>query len=111
MTGPLLDMTEIGAILFLIALLTTLLFRRIAAATGLIAAVLCLPLFLYFIAPGPYRWLFGGEYSVPMSADFVWDTWAVTGILVVAIAAYFSSRASFSCDARKQKPVSAVYTV
>ena len=54
LTGPLLDMEETGSLLFVLALLLTFFYRRIAAATTLIACLLCLPLYLYFTAPGPY---------------------------------------------------------
>ena len=92
-TGPILDMEDLGAILFLLALLMAFFSKKISAAAALIAAALCFPLFFYFIAPGPFRWLFKGEYSVPLSANFVWDTWTIIGVLAVAVATYFSIRA------------------
>src|SRR4051812_12333797 len=66
-TGPLLDMNDVGSLLFVLALLLTFFFRRMAATVTLIASLLCLPLFLYFTAPGPFRRLFGkAEWSVPL---------------------------------------------
>ncbi len=88
LTGPLLDMEDAGSLLFVLALLLTFFYRRIAAATTLIACSLCLPLYLYFTAPGPFRWVFRGEYSVPLQANFVWNKWAITGMVALAIAAY-----------------------
>lgn len=104
LTVPMLDMHDVGAILFLLALLLVFFSKRISAVTGLIAAVLCFPLFFYFAAPGPFRWLFRGKYSVPLSANFAWDTWTVAGIAVVVAAAYLSIRAlSLSQPAPDQK--------
>ena len=53
LTGPLLDMKDVGTLLFVLALLLTFVYRRIAAATTLVASLLCLPLYLYFTTPGP----------------------------------------------------------
>jgi amino acid transporter len=90
LTRSLLDMKDVGALLFFPALALTFFYRRIAAAVSIIACLLCLPLYLYFTTPGPFRWLFRGEYSVPLRASFVWNTWIIVGILVLAIATYFS---------------------
>jgi hypothetical protein len=71
-TGPLLHMNDVGTLLFVAGLVLTFFYRRIAAAVVLAAALLCLPLYLYFTAPVPFRWVFRGEYSVPAPASFVW---------------------------------------
>jgi hypothetical protein len=85
-------MEETGSLLFVLALLLTFFYRRIAAATTLVACLLCLPLYLYFTAPGPFRWVFRGEYSVPLQVSFVSNKWAITGIVALAIAAYVGVR-------------------
>jgi hypothetical protein len=93
LTGSLLDMKDVGSLLFLLALLLTSFSRRIAAAIVLIACLMCLPLYLYFTAPGPFRRLFGrSEWSVPLRARFVWDYWTITGIVVLAITGYVGLR-------------------
>jgi hypothetical protein len=51
------------------------------------ASLLCLPLYLYFATPGPFRWVFRGEYSIPLQAKFFWGKWNVTGIVALVIAA------------------------
>jgi hypothetical protein len=51
LTGPLLSMIDIGTVLFVLALIVTFMFPRIAGAIGLASSLLCLPLYLYFIAP------------------------------------------------------------
>jgi hypothetical protein len=86
-TGPLLTTADIGSALFIPAIVLTFFYRRIAVGIALMAALLCLPLYLYFTAPGPFRWIFKGEYSVPLRANFVWNNWAIAGIasLIVAI--------------------------
>lgn len=86
LTGPILDSLDIGSLLFALALILTFVRPRIAAALAIVASLLCLPLYLYFTAPGPFRRVFGGEYSVPLQANFVWDRSAILGILAVAVA-------------------------
>jgi hypothetical protein len=86
LTGPILDSLEIGSLLFVLALVFTFVRPRIAAVLAILASLLCLPLYLYFIAPGPFRRVFRGEYSVPLQANFVWDRSAILGVLTVAVA-------------------------
>jgi hypothetical protein len=106
LTGPLLNMKDIGTVLFLLALMLVFRFRRVAAVFGLLATVLCLPLLFYFVAPGPFRWLFKGEYTAPLTTNFVWDGWTMVGIAVVLMAAYLSIRAfSLADDARTRNSV------
>jgi hypothetical protein len=86
LTGRLLNLNDVGTLLFIPALLVTFFYRRIAAATSLTASLLCMPLYLYFIAPGPFRWVFRGEYKVLLQANFVWDGWTVLEMLPLAVA-------------------------
>jgi hypothetical protein len=103
LTGPLLDMEDGGTLLFVVALLLTFFYRRIAAATALIACFFCLPLYLYFTAPGPFRWVFRGEYSVSPQANFVWNKWAIIGIVALAIAAYVGIRSLLFAGASQSR--------
>jgi hypothetical protein len=73
LTGRLLHASEAGTLLFVVAFVLTFPFRRVAAGIALAAALVCLPLYLYIVAPGPLRRIAGGEYSVPLQASFVWD--------------------------------------
>jgi hypothetical protein len=94
-------MEDGGTLLFVVALLLTFFYRRIAAATTLIACFLCLPLYLYFTAPGPFRWVFRGEYSVSPQANFVWNKWNIAGIVALTIAACLGIRGLlFAADPR-----------
>jgi hypothetical protein len=93
LTGLLLDMKDVGALLFALALLLTFLYRRIAASIALTACLLSLPLYLYFTNPGPFQRIFSGErWSVPLQATFVWDSWTIAGIVMLAITAYVGIR-------------------
>jgi hypothetical protein len=94
-TGPLFSMFELGSVVFVLALLLTFVYPKIAAAIALAACLVSLPLYLFFIAPGPFRSVFKGEYTVPLQASLVWDTWAIAGVLALAVVAYVSMR-SFS---------------
>jgi hypothetical protein len=85
-TGPLFVMAESGSFLFMSAIILTFFHPRIAALIALMASLLCLPLYLYFAAPGPFRWIFKGEYSVPLRTNFVWNNWAIAGMISLLIA-------------------------
>jgi hypothetical protein len=91
-TGSLLTFYESSTYVFLLALLLTFVYQRIAAAVALIASFFCLPLYLYVTVPGFFRRVFGGEYSTPLQANFVWNRWAIIGILSVAVAVYVCLR-------------------
>ncbi len=92
LTGPLFHMADLGSLLFLLAMLLTFFLRRIAAAIALAATLLCIPLYLYTLMPGPYRWAFKGEYSVPLNGPFHWDNWAMVGIISLLFAVILSLR-------------------
>ena len=57
--------------------------RRIAGAVTVLASALCLPLYLYVLAPGPFRWIFRGEYKTLLQANFVWEKWSMIGVLAL----------------------------
>jgi hypothetical protein len=90
LTGKLFTMADLGTLLFLAALLLTIFFPRVAAVVTLAATLLCLPFYLYILMPGPYRQIFKGEYSVPLQGPFVWNNWAVVGVLSLEMATFLS---------------------
>ena len=92
LTGKILTMADVGALLFLSALVFTIFLPRLGAFLALAAILLCLPFYLYIVMPGPYRQIFKGEYSVPLQRAFVWNSWAMAGIITLAFAAVFSIR-------------------
>jgi hypothetical protein len=96
-------MKDAGSILFVVALLLSFFYRRIAAAIMLLACLLCLPLYLYFLAPGPFRGAFRGDYSVPLQASFVWNNWNVAGIAAMTIASAIGVRALLFAPTSNQK--------
>jgi hypothetical protein len=85
-------------------MILTFFYRRLAAVIALTASVLCLPLYLYFPALGPFRRVFKGEYSVPMHTNFVWDNWAIAGITGLVVAIFVCLR-SFSAVDPKIDPI------
>jgi hypothetical protein len=89
-TGTLFAMAESGSSLFILAMILTFFYQRIAALIALTASVLCLPFYLYFMAPGPFRRVFKGEYSVPMQTNFAWDNWAIAGSLALSLRYLFA---------------------
>ena len=94
LTGPLLAMAYHSMILFVIALVLTFFFPRIAAGLGIVSALLCVPLYCFFIAPVPFAQVFarGHEFSVQPERGFHWHAWPVTALLSLAMALYFSIR-------------------
>ena len=96
LTGRLLNASEVGTFLFVLAFALTFPFRRIAAGAMLTAALACLPLYLYIVAPGPFRRIVGGEYSVPLQSSFVWDPQGILAICLLIVAMAVSIRALVS---------------
>jgi hypothetical protein len=91
-SGPVLDLSEIGILLFVVALPMPFVFRRISGAVTLLASLLCLPLYLYFTIPGLFHWLFRGEYTIALQAGVVLGNWSIIGILALASAASLGVR-------------------
>jgi hypothetical protein len=105
LTGPLLSMSDVGIVLFLPALIVTFVSPRVAAAIGLASSLLCLPLYLYFIAPVPFNQIFGfgHEFKVQPSGGLHWDRWAIVGVLTLAATVYVCL-SNFAAHNRGQIP-------
>ena len=99
-TGPLLHMQGIGILLFLLAAFLTFPFRRIASAIALLACLLSVPLYLLLTAPGPFRWLFRGEWKTPLSSNFVWEWWSLGAIAALVFAVFTFLRSFVDSSAR-----------
>jgi hypothetical protein len=84
-TGPLLRTDEVSLALFAIAAVLTFGRRRLAAAIATVAGILAVPLYAYVTAPGPFRALVGGVYSVPHRSSFEWSALAMAGLAITAI--------------------------
>jgi hypothetical protein len=83
-------MADIGTLLFLLSMVVTFVYPRVAAATGVVSSMLCVPLYLFFIAPVPFNRVFGQghEFSVYHSPGFHWYTYAIAGMLTLIVADY-----------------------
>jgi hypothetical protein len=105
LTGPLLSMIDIGTVLFVLALIVTFIYPRIAGAIGLASSLLCLPLYLYFIAPVTFNQIFGfgHQFKVQPSGGFHWDRWPIAGVLTLAATIYVCLR-GFAVISRTQIP-------
>src|SRR5271165_1296142 len=91
-TGPVLSAALSAAILLVLALALSFLWLRVAAACALVAAVLCLPLYLWLTLPGLFQWIVPGNYTVPYGAGtFFWDGWSVAGVVSIAFLAWVCS--------------------
>jgi hypothetical protein len=87
LTGPLLHLYDLGGLTFVLALLLAFFYRRIASVTSLASSLLCLPLLLYFTAPGPFRRVFSmADFPRPLRSNFVWNKRVIVGILTLAVA-------------------------
>jgi len=89
-TGPLLNLQLGGTLFVTLALLVAFAYPRASAAMTLVAVPCCLPLHVYFLAPGLFRGLFPGEYSVPMQSYFEFnsvDFWGVIVLIGMALVA------------------------
>lgn len=91
-TGPIFVLFESGIVIFVLAIVLTFMYRRAAALMGIAACILCFPLYLYFTAPGPFRSVFRGIYSVPLQSSFVWDCGMFAGMLTLVIAVFVGVR-------------------
>jgi hypothetical protein len=105
LTDPLLSMIDIGTVLFVLALIVTFRYPRIAGAIGIASSLLCLPLYLYFIAPVPFNQIFGfgHQFKVRPRGGFHWDGWAIAGVLTLAVTTYVCLR-GFAVTSRTQIP-------
>ncbi len=96
LTGPLFTIADYGTDLLIPAIVLTFFYPRITVVIALMGSLLYLPLNLYLIAPGLFRLIFKGEYSVPPRADFVWNNWAIAGIASLLLVILFCLRSLFA---------------
>jgi nicotinamide riboside transporter PnuC len=104
-TGVLLELYDTGLYLFIGALALVFIWPRVAAVAGLVAALLCLPVFLYATFPGMFRWLFPGEYKSPLVSNFTPDKWTTLVMLVVALTAFLNIRNLFLRQGRGNETI------
>jgi hypothetical protein len=94
LTGTLLSMVDIGTLLFVLALIVSFMHLRIAGAIALISSLLCLPLYLYLVAPVPFNQIFGfgHEFKVQPCGGLQSAWRAIVGVLTLAITAFLCIR-------------------
>lgn len=92
LTGPLLSMIGVGTVLFALAFIAAFFFPRIASAIGFFSSLLCLPLYLYLIAPVQFNLIFGSghQFKVQPIPNFPSERiWASAGVLILMVTGYF----------------------
>jgi hypothetical protein len=92
LTGRLFWIADKAWFLLLLAILLTFVFRRAAAWLSLAASLLCWPLYLYLMFPGPVRRVTGGEFSIQPAANFILDIWVTAGMLTLLAMTYVCVR-------------------
>ena len=90
LTGPILNLSDYGGYLFLLSAVLAFFLLRVSSIMALTSALLCMPLYLYFIAPGVFRKHFPGEYSIPIPSVFTWSLPALAGVGSLATAGFVS---------------------
>ena len=98
-------MEDTGTAPFIVSFVLTFGFPRVAAAIGLASSMLCLPLYLFFIAPVPFAQVFarGHEFKDQPTPGFHWHMWPVIGLLALAVTLYSCIRRAADTS-RKQIP-------
>jgi hypothetical protein len=86
LTSPIENLYDIGFLLFVLALLVTFFYRRVAAVLAITASLLCWPLYLYFSAPTLFRHVFRNAENEDFRASFVWSKPVIVGVLALAFA-------------------------
>lgn len=104
LTGPLLDLKDVGSLMFVLALFLTIFFRRVAAVVAVASCLMTIPLYLYFIAPGIFR-AFGGEFSVPYTRLFILNRRPLLDLCALSITGYLAVRSALSVNGRRSKSV------
>ena len=88
-SGALADNQVLATILYLLALILTFKYPRVAAISALTACFFSLPLYLYLVFPRPFRQVWPGRWSVSYlpREKFVPDAWWITGLFVTIFVA------------------------
>ena len=89
-TGPIENLYDISFLLFIIALLLTFFRLRTAAILTMFAALLSIPLNLYFVVPNVFKVISGIIWEGPPEPNFVWRPRAVVGAFSTATAFFIA---------------------
>ncbi len=88
-SGYLAGNKDLGAFLFVLALILIFKYARAATVSALVGCLLSLPLYLYLVFPRPFREIRGGNWkALELPRDsFIWDGWWITGIVSIVFVA------------------------
>jgi hypothetical protein len=84
-TGPVLSMVDAAILFFLLSLLLVFWLRRASALLTGVGCLLCLPLNLPLLAPGPFRRIALGQWSVALQSNFVLSRWTLGWALALLL--------------------------
>jgi hypothetical protein len=105
LTGPLLSMADTGALGLVLAAVCSFVLRRVGAGLGIASSLLCLPLYLFFLAPLPVAHILAprGEFLVQPTPGLHLNAWLVSTLLATGVTALICVRGVIP---RGMKPVS-----
>jgi hypothetical protein len=102
-TGPMINVAAVAAIVLVLAVIVTFIWPRVAAVGAFVACALCLPLYVYRTLPRVFRSIFPGLYKGPPEGTFIWHSWSIAGMLTTVVVAYLCYR---SFPSRSDSPIS-----
>lgn len=88
----------------MLALILSFFRGRPAAVISLAACLTTLPLYFYFVFPGPFHRIFKGEYSGAAPANVDWSSGSVLGVIAIIGAVIISIYNLFPRQSPQQKP-------
>ena len=83
LTGPLVRLCLAGGALLVVCAVLAYVRPRIAAVLTAVAALLCLPLFLYRVAPSTLSWVSSAPASALPAGAVVYDRQAIAGLFAL----------------------------
>jgi hypothetical protein len=98
-TGVLFTLCDRGSWLLVAAALVTFVHPRMAAVAAFAACLICAPLYLYFLAPGLFRRILGGQWTTALPEAYRWDFCAIVGMVTLAVAVSICVRSLLSIRA------------
>ena len=98
LTGPLIELCLGGGVGMLICAALLLTRWPVAALLTPVAALLCLPLLLYRIAPSSLTWLTDAPASVASAQPFNPDPLAIAGLAALLVAVLVNARGRASAE-------------
>ena len=85
LTGPLIRLCLAGSVVLVLCAMLAFTRRRIVSLIAMAAAVMCLPLLVYRIAPGSSAWMTDAPSSIGSAQATSADPLAIGGLIAVAV--------------------------